>query len=156
MARSKRQAVAQLVHSSPRRRSALTGAAAKRNSVAFDSKIDHRLEAWASRCCNSATSVKPRNRRRLAALRQQAGLSQVRLARMLDIPQRKLSFYEREAEAIPSSLVPATAKAFGVTIEEVLGLEPSAQKKRGPQSQLESNWPRSPAYPARNNSNSWP
>jgi hypothetical protein len=45
-------------------------------------------------------------------------------------------FYEREAEAIPSSLVPAMAKALGVTIEEILGLE-SGQKKRGPQSQLE-------------------
>jgi len=39
--------------------------------------------------------------RRLAALRQQAGRSQVKLARMLDIPQRTLSFYERETEAIP-------------------------------------------------------
>jgi transcriptional regulator with XRE-family HTH domain len=74
---------------------------------------------------------------RLAALRQQAGLSQVRLARILDIPQRTLSFYEREAEAIPSSLVPAMAKALDVTIEQILGLEPSGQKKRGPQSQLE-------------------
>ena len=36
-----------------------------------------------------------------------------------------------------SSLVPAMAKALGVTIEEILGLEPSGQKKRGPQSQLE-------------------
>src|SRR5260370_29512846 len=74
---------------------------------------------------------------RLAALRQQAGLSQVRLARLLGIPQRTLSFYEREAEAIPSSLVPAMAKALGVTIEEILGLERPGQKKRRPQSQLE-------------------
>ena len=74
---------------------------------------------------------------RVAALRQQAGLSQVRLARILDIPQRTLSFSEREAEAIPSSLVPAMAKALDVTIEQMLGLEPSGQKKRGPQSQLE-------------------
>jgi hypothetical protein len=29
------------------------------------------------------------------------------------------------------------AKALDVTIEEILGLEPSGQKKRGPQSQLE-------------------
>ena len=27
---------------------------------ANDSKIHHKLEAWANRCCNSATSVKPR------------------------------------------------------------------------------------------------
>jgi hypothetical protein len=29
------------------------------------------------------------------------------------------------------------AKALGVTIEEILGLDPTGQKKRGPQSQLE-------------------
>ncbi|MGH9967446.1 MAG: helix-turn-helix domain-containing protein [Pyrinomonadaceae bacterium] len=74
---------------------------------------------------------------RLAAWRQEAGLSQVKLARILGIPQRTLSFYEREAEAIPSSLVPAMAKTLGVTIEEILGLERPGQKKRGPQSQLE-------------------
>lgn len=75
---------------------------------------------------------------RLARLRQQAGLSQVQLAEAVGIPQRTLSFYEREAEAIPSTLVPALAQALGVTIEEVLGLEATqTRKKRGPQSQLE-------------------
>jgi transcriptional regulator with XRE-family HTH domain len=74
---------------------------------------------------------------RLAALRRHAGLSQVQLAEAVGIPQRTLSFYEREAEAIPSTLVPVFAEALGVTIEEVLGLEPKGQKKRGRQSQLE-------------------
>lgn len=74
---------------------------------------------------------------RLAALRQRAGLSQAQLAEAAGIPQRTLSFYEREAEAIPSTLVPAFAQALDVTVEEVLGIEPAGQKKRGPQSQLE-------------------
>ncbi|MCP9496914.1 MAG: helix-turn-helix domain-containing protein [Pyrinomonadaceae bacterium MAG19_C2-C3] len=75
---------------------------------------------------------------RLARLRGQARLSQVQLAEAVGIPQRTLSFYEREAEAIPSTLIPALAQALGVTIEEVLGIEASgARKKRGPQSQLE-------------------
>lgn len=75
---------------------------------------------------------------RLATLRKNAGLSQVQLAEAVGIPQRTLSFYEREAEAIPSTLVPVFAEALGVTIEEVLGVEPAgATKKRGRQSQLE-------------------
>ncbi len=75
---------------------------------------------------------------RLATLRKQAGLSQVQLAEAVGIPQRTLSFYESKAEAIPSKLVPALAQALGVTIEEVLGIEPTGtRKKRGPQSQLE-------------------
>lgn len=74
---------------------------------------------------------------RLTTLRKDARLSQVQLAEAVGIPQRTLSFYEREAEAIPSTLVPVFAEALSVTIEEVLGLEPKGQKKRGRQSQLE-------------------
>jgi len=75
---------------------------------------------------------------RLAALRKQAGLSQAALAEAVGIPQRTISFYEREAEAIPSTLVPALAKVLGVSMEELLGINDSGQRtKRGPRSQLE-------------------
>ena len=75
---------------------------------------------------------------RLAALRKQAGLSQAALAEAVGIPQRTISFYEREAEAIPSTLVPALAKKLGVSMEELLGINDGAQRsKRGPKSQLE-------------------
>ena len=75
---------------------------------------------------------------RLAALRKQAGLSQAALAEAVGIPQRTISFYEREAAAIPSTLVPSLAKVLGVSTEEILGINDSAQRaKRGPKSQLE-------------------
>lgn len=75
---------------------------------------------------------------RLAALRKQAGLSQAALAEAVGIPQRTISFYEREAEAIPSTLVPTLAKVLGVSMEELLGINNGAQRaKRGPKSQLE-------------------
>ena len=75
---------------------------------------------------------------RLAALRKQAGLSQMALAQAIGIPQRTISFYEREAGAIPSTLVPKFAKALGVSMEELLGIDNGAQRaKRGPKSQLE-------------------
>lgn len=68
---------------------------------------------------------------------QQAGLSQAQLAELLEIPQRTLSFYEREAGDIPAGLVPQMAKALDVSVEEVLGVPQTAAKKRGPKSQLE-------------------
>lgn len=75
---------------------------------------------------------------RLAALRKQAGLSQAALAEAVGIPQRTISFYEREAVAIPSTLVPTLAKVLGVSMEELLGINDGAQRaKRGPKSQLE-------------------
>ncbi len=59
---------------------------------------------------------------RLAALRKQAGLSQAALAEVVGIPQRTVSFYEREGGYIPSTLVPQLAKALGVSLEDVLGM----------------------------------
>jgi transcriptional regulator with XRE-family HTH domain len=75
---------------------------------------------------------------RLAALRKQAGLSQAALAKAVGIPQRTVSFYEREAGAIPSTLVPGLANALGVSVDQLLGIGDGAQRaKRGPKSQLE-------------------
>ena len=74
---------------------------------------------------------------RLARLRKEAGLSQVQLAKLLDIPQRTLSFYERQADHIPSTLLPKLAQTLGVTIEEVLGLTNDSNCRRGPKSKLE-------------------
>ena len=75
---------------------------------------------------------------RLAALRKQAGLSQAALAEAIGIPQRTISFYEREGGYVPSTLVPQLAKALGVSLEDLLGIGDGAQRaKRGPKSQLE-------------------
>jgi len=74
---------------------------------------------------------------RLAAFRKAAGLSQVQLAESLGIPQRTLSFYEREAEAVPSSLLPPLADILGVNIEDLLGMKNGQSSKRGPKSKLD-------------------
>ena len=74
---------------------------------------------------------------RLAAFRKAAGLSQVQVAQALKIPQRTLSYYEREAEAIPSSLLPPLAALLGVTVEALLGLNNGRSSKRGPKSKLD-------------------
>lgn len=88
---------------------------------------------------------------RLAALRKQAGLSQAALAEAVGIPQRTISFYEREASAIPSTLVPVLAKVLGVSMEELLGINEGAQRsKRGPSPNSNVNLKPSLPYHATN------
>lgn len=74
---------------------------------------------------------------RLAAFRKAAGLSQVQLSQALGIPQRTLSFYEREAEAMPSSLLPRLATILGVSVEDLLGMKNGSSSRRGPKSRLD-------------------
>ncbi len=74
---------------------------------------------------------------RLASLRKAAGLTQVQLAQLIDIPQRTLSFYETKAENIPSGLIPLLADTLGVTVEEILGISKKKSSKRGPKTKLE-------------------
>jgi len=75
--------------------------------------------------------------KRLTGLRKTAGLTQTEVAKELGIPQRTVSFYEREARQVPQSLVQPLAKLFGVTPEEILGLGGENPRKRGPKSKLE-------------------
>jgi len=74
---------------------------------------------------------------KIAELRHEAGLSQERLASFLGIPQRTLSYYEREAEDMPSSLLLSIAKALGIPIEDLLNRQRGDLKKRGPKSRIE-------------------
>jgi len=74
---------------------------------------------------------------RLTALRKAAGLSQAELAKIVGIPQRTLSQYERAADTFPASLVAPLAQALGVTFGDILGIRSDAAHKRGPKSKLE-------------------
>jgi len=85
---------------------------------------------------NRQEKTPTQNGARLAALRKAAGLSQIQLAEFIDIPQRTLSFYETNAENIPSTLIPLLADALGVTVEDILGIS-NKNAKRGPKSKLE-------------------
>lgn len=84
------------------------------------------------------TSKKPTETgARLASLRQAAGLSQAQLAEAVGIPQRTLSYYERESAYLPSPLVTPLAQALGVSVQTLLGNEQAPKGKRGPKSRLE-------------------
>ena len=73
----------------------------------------------------------------VAALRKQAGLSQAQLAQLIGMPQRTLSYYEREAADIPAKLAKQLAKVFDLTVSRILDEETDVKGKRGPKSKIE-------------------
>jgi len=73
-----------------------------------------------------AVRLKDRGERfgdRLARLRKAAGFSQRELAAELGISHRMVAYYEGETEHPPTHLLPALAKALGVSADQLLGVE---------------------------------
>lgn len=74
--------------------------------------------------------------KRLAALRKEAGFTQRKLAAELGISQRMVAYYESQTDQPPAHLLPAIAKVFAITTDELLGLKserPPAAKPKNPQ-----------------------
>lgn len=65
---------------------------------------------------------KPRTKfgARLAQVRQDAGLSQAEVGARIDVPQRTVARWEREAVAVPPDQLAALAEALGVSVEELV------------------------------------
>ena len=69
---------------------------------------------------------------RLARVRQTAGYTQRELAAHIGISQRMIAYYEGETEYPPAHLLPAMARALGVSTDELLGVKPvKLQRKLG-------------------------
>lgn len=73
---------------------------------------------------------------RLAELRKRAGYTQQELAEAVDTTQRMISYYETQAEPPPSTLLPELARVLGVSVDQLLGLEPLKKKPRLPDSRV--------------------
>lgn len=73
---------------------------------------------------------------RIAALRKEAHLTQVQLARTLGVAQSTLNAYELGQRRVPVSALPVLAKALGVSLEALMGEADQASKKRGPTPKL--------------------
>lgn len=73
---------------------------------------------------------------RIAALRQQRGLTQAALAHRLGFGQQALATYENATRRLPSSLLIPLSNILGVTLEELLAVEP-AKGKPGPAPKLQ-------------------
>jgi transcriptional regulator with XRE-family HTH domain len=69
---------------------------------------------------------------RLAAAREQAGLSQAQLAERLGTTQRAISWWEREPVALRTEQLTALADALGVSMDFLLGKQPLKARGSGP------------------------
>jgi len=70
----------------------------------------------------------------LLALRKAVGLTQIELAKFLDVPQANIAFWEWSDKPPRSDLLPQMAKAFGVKLEDLLfaSAERPISKRKGP------------------------
>lgn len=73
---------------------------------------------------------------RIAALRQEAGMSQQAVADELGIPQQTYANYEVARARLSAALLPEIAALFGVSVDELLGMKNGAGK-RGPAPMLQ-------------------
>lgn len=77
---------------------------------------------------------RPQQGARLLALRKAAGLTQIELAKFLNVPQANIAFWEWSDKPPRSDLLSKMAKAFGVRLENLL-LSASDQpiaRRKGP------------------------
>ena len=83
--------------------------------------------------------------KRLVALHQQRGLTQVQLAKATGMTQRAISYYETEAELPASAALITLAKVLEVSADELLGLKqpkPGKAELRTPDPETERLWKR--------------
>ena len=76
---------------------------------------------------------------RIAALRKDAHITQVQLAKMLTVAQSTLNAYELGQRRVPVSALPVLAKALGVNLETLIGEPDQNAKKRGPAPRLQQH-----------------
>lgn len=76
---------------------------------------------------------RPQQGSRLLALRKASGLTQIELAKALDVPQANIAFWEWSDKPPRSDLLQKMAKAFGVKLEDLLlSSERPIAKRKGP------------------------
>ena len=73
---------------------------------------------------------------RIARLRKETGLTQVQLAEILSISQQHMASFEAGRRKVSSSDIPVLAQLFGVSTDELLGIQ-DKPNKRGPAPKLQ-------------------
>lgn len=74
---------------------------------------------------------------RIAALRNERGLTQVQLAEVLGYSQQLVLSSEKGRRRVPLSALPELSKVLGVAVEELLGSRQERPAKRGPTPKLQ-------------------
>lgn len=75
----------------------------------------------------------------LVALREAAGLSQQQLAEAVGVQQSNIAFWERSPKPPRGEVLPQLAQALGVSIDELLNVQPVKRSKSqpGPEGRLQ-------------------
>lgn len=73
---------------------------------------------------------------RIASLRKERQLTQVQLAKVLGISQQYMQAFEAGRRKVPSSMLPTLSKVLAISVEELIGMGSSHNKKRGPTPKL--------------------
>jgi len=79
---------------------------------------------------------------RIAQLRKDQGMTQMQLADALQITQQQLASYEIGRRRVPVSMIPALARALGVSLDELIGAPQRTARKRGPAPKLQQHMQR--------------
>lgn len=76
---------------------------------------------------------------RIAQQRKDSHITQVQLAETLGVSQPTINAYELGHRRVPVSTLPLLARTLGVNVEELIGEESSATRKRGPAPKLQQH-----------------
>ena len=81
--------------------------------------------------------VRPESARRLVELRQAAGLSQLQLAERVGTHHSNIGFWEVSGTPPRGEVLPALAKALGVSVDVLLGVTPPKAKPQPAKGRLQ-------------------
>ena len=81
--------------------------------------------------------VRPEFARRLVELRQAAGLSQLQLAEHVGTHHSNIGFWEVSGTAPRGEVLPALARALGVSVDVLLGVTPPKAKPQPAKGRLQ-------------------
>ncbi len=73
---------------------------------------------------------------KIAVLRKEQNITQVQLAEVLGISQQYMQAFEAGRRKVTSSMLPTLAEVLAVSVEELIGIAPVNNKKRGPAPKL--------------------
>ena len=90
------------------------------------------IEPYSLSMPRKLSKPRPRQGSHLAALRQAAGLTQTELAKLVGDTQRNIAYWEQAEKPPRSDIVPKLAKVLGVSVEQLLGISPLADRRPGP------------------------
>jgi transcriptional regulator with XRE-family HTH domain len=92
---------------------------------------------------------RPKQGARLLALRKAAGFTQIELAKLLDVSHANIAFWEWSDKPPRSEVLPAMARALGVSVEEILGERATLPRRAGPVGKLQKVFEQARSLPRR-------